>query len=843
MARRESRATWRRLARYAGSVALGVAALVAIGSFRAATADAVAAESRTLLGADLHLSSRSPFGPEAQQVIRALEDLGSPVAYVTRFSAMALAERVGRTRMVYVQAVAGEFPFYGEIRTEPAGLWQGFRTKPLALVDPAVLIQLGAEPGDTLAIGAARFTIRGTVTRAPGDIGLRNAVAPRVFIPARYLDETGLLQRGSLVRYSAYFALRDAAAARTLIESHGDRLRSERVRSQTARQYERDLTSSLGRLAGFLGLVGLAALLLGGVGVATGVHVFAREKLDTAATLRCLGARQRDVFAIYLLQAGGLGLVGGAFGTALGIGVQALLPRVMRDLLPLEVPFVVELPLVLIGLGLGVGVSLLFAVLPLLEIRGVAPLRALRRDFESPAHAPDPWRRAAVAAMGASLLAASIWQAPDLLTGIAFAAGLVATVALLGLCALALVRAARRFCPARAPYWLRQGIANLFRPHNQTMSVTLALGFGVFLIAVLHIVQINLLAQLTLDRAPDRPNLALFDIQPDQEAELVAMLTERDAPILERTSIVPGRIARLRGENAQALLADAPGERGFRWALGREYRLTYRPDLRPSERLVAGRWWDRAGRRPPSDTHGISVEEDLAGDLGLSVGDLVSWDIQGVPVESRVTSLRRVNWARFETNFFVVFEPGVLEDAPRSQVLLSRLTDPAARARLQRDLVVRFPNISAVDAAVVLEALDAVLARVAFAIRFMAAFTIASGLIILTGAISTSRYQRARESVLLRTLGGPGQTIRRILATEYLALGLLAAVAGVSLACVAAWALMHFLFEQGLVLPVADLALIVGFTSIVTATIGLLSSRDALKRTPLAGIREIADAQ
>lgn len=843
MAQRESRATRRRLLLYMASITAGVAALVAISSFRSSVDASVHAQSRTLLGADLQFSSRSPFDDEVRPLFDAIEQMGGrAAAHVTRFSSMALAEPSGRTRMVYVQAVSGAYPFYGEIVTEPSGLWQSFRTQPRTIVDPAALIQLDVDIGDTLAIGEVRFTIVGTIRKAPGDLGIRDAIAPRVYIPGAYLDDTRLLRAGSLVAYSAYFKVDESAELEALLAEHEDLLKTKRIRHETVAEYADDLSDNLGRLASFLGLVGLIALLLGGVGVATGVHVFATEKLETAAILRCIGATQSEVFAIYLLQAGALGLLGSVVGAILGLAVQAGLPVLIGDFLPLEVAFQVDGGAVLAGLLLGLWVALLFAILPLLKIKGVAPLRALRRDFETEAMRVNPWRWTAIGAMVASLLGVSIWQAPTTLIGLYFAGGLVASMGLLSLVAAGLTRATRRFFPRRAPYWLRQGVANLFRPQNQTLPVTLALGLGVFLIAALHVVQGNLLHELNVDRGPERPNLAMFDIQLDQRSGVASMLEEHGARILEQTPIVPARIASLGSTSVDRLLASDSGNRSRRWALRREYRLTYRAEKRESERITAGSWW-RPGSKPSDDIHRISLEEDLASDLGVEVGDRITWDIQGVRVESEVLNLRKVDWARFETNFFAVFEPGVLDEAPQSFVVLARMEDANARALVQRDLVGRFPNISVLDATVMLQAIDGVLEKVALAIRFMALFAIASGLVILVGTISTSRYQRARESVLLRTLGARASTIRRILATEYLALGALSGAVGVLLACAASWALMRFLFELRVYLPATDLILICAATAIASASIGLFHGRDAIRRTPLAGLREIAEPQ
>lgn len=840
MARREARAGTRRLLIYTSAIVFGVAALVAIDSFKANVRSAVSLQARSLLGADLELHSRQAFSADVEAVLDSAEAAGTPIAYMTRFASMALATRSGRTRLLQVRAVSGGYPFYGEIVTQPPGLWTGFRSGRRALVDPAVLIQLDAAVGDSLAIGRSRFEIAGVVESVPGDIGLRAAVGPRVFIPGRYLEETGLIQFGSLARYAAYLKLDGPPAVDRFLKRYGPRLRANQVGYDTVAETERDLSGALERLAGFLGLVGLAALLLGGVGVASGVHVFVNERLDTAAVLRCLGARGRQVFGIYLTLAGVMGLCGATLGVGAGLAVQATLPAVVRDFLPLEIPFRLQPVAILTGLGIGVWVAVLFALPPLLKIRRTSPLRALRRDYEEQPGRFDPWRPAVFAAFAASLTVLSLWQSGRRLHGVFFAAGALATLAVLAGSAFLLMRATRRFFPRSARYVVRQGVANLFRPHNQTMAVSLALGFGVFLIGTLYVVQTNLLDFFRVETRPDRPNLVLFDIQQDQEDGVLKALRVQGAPVVQQAPIVTARLARLNGRSVSDILADS-SRRHPGWALRREYRNTYRDTLVESETLVAGRWWSPGDSAPPGSPALISMEEDIAHDLGVGVGDRITWDVAGVPVETRIASLRHVEWARFEPNFFVVFEPGALEDAPQTLVLLTRIKDEGKRARLQRDLVARYPNVSALDLTIIQQALDTVLHDVSLAVRFMALFSIGAGILILIGSLATSRFQRARESTLLRTLGARTQTIRRILATEYIALGALAGVTGTTLAGAAGWALIRFLFHLDFHLPAGGLALLSAGVALLTTTVGLASSRGIVRRTPLAGLREFAE--
>ena len=523
----------------------------------------------------------------------------------------------------------------------------------------------------------------------------------------------------------------------------------------------------------------------------------------------------------------------------LGVLVQAILPAVLGDFLPLDVAVTIDWTTVAAGLAIGAGTAAVFALLPLLRLREVSPLRALRRDLEAGGTAGRPWRLAVYGALLIGLVAISLWQSPQPEVGLAFAVAVLITTGVLWLTARGLMRATRRWFPRRASYVVRQGVANLFRPQNQTVAVVLAIGFGVFLIATLYVVQRNLVEQFTINAGPRRPNLVLFDIQVDQRDGVARVLAQHGVQPLEVTPIVPARIARVNGRPIDSLGTDSTGRQPARWALRREYRNTYRDTLVGSERLVAGTWW--SAPRAAGEMPRISVEEDLAVEAGFRLGDRITWNVQGVLLDTRVASIRQVVWARFETNFFVVFEPGSLEDAPQQWVVLARTDDAVQRAELQRDVVLAYPNVSALDLTLVQEALDGLLSRVTLAVRFMALFSIGSGIVILVGALAASRLQRTREAVLLKTLGASARQIRRILLTEYAAWGSLAAFTGVLLAGVASWALVTQLFDMRFQLPALPLAAVWAGVSALTAAVGFASSADVLRGTPLGVWRELSE--
>ncbi len=843
MAWREGRASRRRLLLLVVAIATGTAALVAINTFTANLRTAVSGEARGLLGADLAFTSRSAPTDALRRLADSLACAGAVPcagrATVTTFGAMGYIPSRTGVRLVRVTAVEGSWPFFGKISTSPAGVWPRLQSDRAALVDPAFLTALGASVGDTLALGALRVPITGTVDHVPGDVGIATAFGPRVFIPGALVPETGLLGFGARAEYDTYLRLPAGAEVEAIADTLRPTLRAERVRVRTIEDEQRNLGNALERLGRFLGLVALVALLLGGLGVGSAIHVLIRQKMDTVAVLRCLGGSSRQVFTLFLVQAAGIGLLGSGIGAAVGLLIQQALPRVLGEFLPVTVPTSVSWPALASGVGLGLWTAIAFALIPLLGIRKISPLATLRRPYEAETRPPrDRWTILATLALALSVLLMAIVQAGNPIRGAAFAAGIGVACAGLWLSAFALVRGLRKWFPHRLPYVWRQGLANLYRPANQTVSVVLSLGFGSFLLATLLLVQHNLLRSLRVDGSSRRPNLVLFDIQRDQARGVDSLLRARALEPTPAVPIVPMRIQSIGTRSVQEFARDT-GEvegRPAGWALRREYRSTYRDSMVASERLLAGKWWG-SGPDSAGSPVSISIELGLAEELNVTIGDTITWDVQGVPITSRITSLREVDWARFETNFFVVFRPGALEAAPQTLVTLVRVDSAAERGLIQRAVVERFANISALDLSTVQRALDDILGKVGAAIRFMAFFTLAAGLVVLLGSLATSRAQRLRETVLLKTLGASRAQVIRVAVAEYLALGTLAALAGLALAVGSGWALAHWLFETKFALPTGAMLLLGAGVVALTAGVGLWSSVDLFRRTPLEALR------
>jgi len=415
------------------------------------------------------------------------------------------------------------------------------------------------------------------------------------------------------------------------------------------------------------------------------------------------------------------------------------------------------------------------------------------------------------------------------------AGGLGLAIAILVGVARLLIFLVRKLFPAGWSFVLRQGIANLSRPNNRTLLLTLSLGLGTFLLLTIYLTRDVLLGQFRSLDANDQPNIFLFDIQSDQKAAVATLVRQEQLPVIQEAPIVTMRLVEVKGRKASDLLRD-PEHKIPEWELEREYRSTYRAELSETEKITAGTWIGRFTGQP-GEVVPISLEQEIARDLGLTVGDQMVFDVQGVPIKVKVASLRQVDWKRFQTNFFVVFPLGVLENAPTFHVLVSRVPTPAASARLQNAVVAKFPNVSALDLTAVIQTVDSILSKVALVIRIMSLFTVGTGLIVLGSTIWSGRYQRLKESVLLRTLGASRAQIWKILGTEYLFLGLLASCTGIVLALLASWALAVFTFKLPYtlsLLPVGVTALIV---SALTVVIGLLASHGVGRTPPLEILR------
>jgi putative ABC transport system permease protein len=838
MAWRDSRSSRRRLLLFSISITLGIAALVGIGSFRHSLSRAIDDQARSLIGADLVVDSTRAFRPEDEEL---LHSLGERQAREVRFTTMASFPKTGGTRLAHVRALGGDFPFYGPMETIPASAAGDFRQRAGAVVEESLLLQFQANVGDPIKIGDSEFTIAGALKKMPGEASAAGSFAPRVYIPLQNLAETHLLKAGSVARYRAYVKFADNTDVESRIEILAPQIKRLGMDYDTVAKRKRDLGNSLENLYRFLNLVGFISLLLGAVGVASAIQAHLQQKTRTAAILRCLGMSAAGTVFVYLLQTAAMGLFGAGFGAVLGVALQRIFPRILMSFLPLAISTSIAWQPIFAGVLLGFSICILFALPPLLRFRRVSPLRVFRAavEVETGSRGRDPILWLVYAAIVAGITTFSITQSETVTRGLVFAAVLFVAVGIFAGLAKLLIVGIRKFFPHRWSFVVRQGLANLYRPNNRTLLLTLSLGLGTFLLLNLYLTRQVLLAQFSSVGARNQPNIFFFDIQPDQKAGVAEIVRSFGLPVIQEAPIVTMRLTEVKGRRTSEILLD-PKRKTPEWELEREYRTTYRDQLTETETLEAGKWIGRVDYRP-GDSVPISLEAEIAKDLEVKLGDELVFDVQGVPIKTTVASTRKVDWKRFQTNFFVVFPTGVLEAAPTFHVLVSRVSNSGESAKLQNAMVAKFANVSAIDLTSVIQTVDSILSKVALVIRVMSLFTVGAGLIVLASTIWSGRYQRLQESILLRTLGASRMQIWKILCAEYFLLGLFASLTGILLAVAASWGLARFVFKLAYAPSLIPLLVAAAAVSGLTVAVGLIASRGVGSAPPLEILRAEAE--
>ena len=830
MAWRDSRRNRSRLLLFISSIVLGIAALVAINSFSENLLKDIGREAKSLLGADLVFESNQALDSIIDPYF---DTIAVSQSNSVNFASMVLFPESGNTRLALIKALEGDFPYYGKFNTTPADAYLNFFNDKKAIVDKTLMLQFGINEGDQIKVGEVTFTIEGKLNSIPGRAGIASSVAPQVIIPKQYLEATGLVQMGSRIEYQYYYKLVENAPAETIGDQFKDMYKEKTIRFDTVDERKEELGEAFLNMNNFLNLIGFIALLLGCIGVASAVHIYIKDKLSTVAILRTLGTSGRQAFIIYLIQIVTMGLLGSILGAALGSILQMLLPIVFGEFLPIEnVSTDISWFSMLKGILTGLGIAILFALLPLLGIRKTSPLRTLRVSFEENSVKRDPLRWFVYLLITIFIAGFTLFQTGDIMVAIAFTVGVGMAFLLLAGMALLLMWFVRKFFPRNWNYVWRQSIANLYRPNNQTLILMVSIGLGTSLISMLFFTQELLLSQVQMSSTGDQPNMILFDIQPSQKEALASLTEKFELPVIQQVPIVTMRLSEIDGIDKAMRLQDTTSK-VRRWVYHREYRVTYRDTLIDTEEIVKGEWHEGKS----DEKIYISLAESIAEDMQANVGTKLVFNVQGVPIETEVGSIRKINWNRIQTNFFIVFPTGVLESAPQFNVLITRVPSPEQSAAYQQSVVKTFPNVSIIDLTLILKAVDDILSKVSFVIRFMALFSILTGLLVLISSVVISKYQRIRESVLLRTIGANRRQILMINTTEYFLLGTLATFTGIILSFIGTWLIAKFSFKIPFTPNLLPPFLVLLSITALTVFIGLFNSRDVLNKPPLEVLR------
>jgi putative ABC transport system permease protein len=833
MAWRDTRASRRRLVLFSFTIVLGIAALVAVGSFGSNLRQAVRGQPQTLLGADISIGLGSAPTAEFQHYV---DSLGAQQGREKRYGAsLSPVGGAAGNRMVQVRAIDGGFPFYGGFITEPADAVARLQTgDPVAIVDPLVLQQFGLHVGDSIKLGEKPYVVVGSLVEFPAEPAILATLVPRVFIPWQAMPPPkDPKASGDQGFHNLFLKLPAGADQAAIARDLRSRFTNLFPRVTTSDELAKNIDQALVAADRFLSLVVFVSLFLGAIGLASTLHVYIRQKLNTVAVLRCLGASARASFSIYLLQTAALGLCGATGGALLGIATQFALPTLLRDFLPVRLEVFVAWQPVLTAMGSGFGLCMAFTLLPLMAVRRVPPLAAVRSNILGGEKA-DPLQPLLWAIMAAAVVLFAWTQTRSWTWALAYSAALAMAFGIFFGTARAVTWASRRWLPAAAPYAVRQGVANLHRPNNRTTLLLLALGLGMFLILTLY------LTRATLDQeysGANSPNLVLAEIGDTDIAALRKLVPAQGGRLIQEIPSVELKLTTVNGAApGKTGNARGPGGRLGPGAIS-NLRASYRRKLPAAEKVIAGAFTGVVA--PGTAVIPISIQGWLVGRNGpLKLGDEVVWDVEGVPIRTRVTSVRRMEGLQFEPNFPVLFPEGALEAAPKQYMLLVRAATPAISRRIQQAVLAAAPNTRVQDLAVLVDALDRIFARVAGLIDFIAFFTVATGVIMLAAAAVTGRYQRARETVLLRTLGASRLQLRKIQFTEYAILGVLAALVGSLLATIVNILLAHFLFKLPPAITAGGLLAATAAVVLVTVGTGVLADRGIARTSPLEILRQ-----
>jgi putative ABC transport system permease protein len=841
MAWRDGRASWKRLGLYATAGCLGIAGLIAAGSFRHNIEKAIQDQAKPLLGSDLVVKNRRVFSNEDNTFLRSLPH---PSALETRVNTVAFFPTAAGGRLLEIRAVEQGFPYYGEIKSDPPEAASQLFQQPSVLLEESLLNEFNLKLGDPVQLGNVEFPIIGALKALPGEAFASLFTAPRVMMALPVLEQTGLMRDASLARHRLHYKIPDETQLNAAMDALKKPAEEKRWGLETVTKNRESLGERADNATRFLKLAALIALFLGCIGLAGIMASYVKDKWTIAATLKCLGAPTNDTLAVFIIQAAFLGTLTTLMGTGLGILLQAGLPLLIKDIIKVPIPFFLSIPSLIGGAGAGFGMTFLFTLFPLMKLRRATALSALRAIDEPP---QNPFKDPVINIMAVVLSVAVFFlvktQTADTRLALATPLSLGAAMALLSALSYVTLRFMRRHMAAAWPYAVRQGLANLFRPHNRTMILVPALGLGAALIFCIVFVQQSLNKELSFSTNDNRPTVALIDVQSDQRQGIAQRLNALNLNVADETPIVSMRIQEINGQSIYDLKKDDDDENRPAWALRREYRSSYRNHLTPGEKNLAGTWPPPSSSSPGSATGDptlvpISLEEGIAQDLGVALGDTITFNVQGLPVKTQIASIRKVDWFQLRPNFFAVFPEGVLEDAPQFFVLLVKTTTVEETALVQKLTREHFSNVSAVDLKMVMETLDSYFGKVSMALSFMAFFVVLTGLLILAGALMSGRHERLREAALYRLLGTPAKTIHLIHFVEYSFIGLSAGVAGLALGLTGAWSLSTWVFK----IPFTPswVAMLLGTAAMVflSAITGALMGRGLLNHPPLQTLRE-----
>ena len=829
---RDSRKNRGKLFMFMSSIILGIMALVAINSFNYNLVKDIDNQTKSVLGADVQVEGKTVLPAHLQEV---LDSIAIDQSSQIEFFSMSYIPSTDATQFTRIRSIEGGYPYYGNIVTKPVSAKDSYKDTNGALVDDALMFEHELEVGDSIKLGRKTYPIEGRLMHSFGSVSLGAGFAPSVYISQKSLDETGLIGVGSILEYK-YFLKTEEGFDREEWDNNRARMKpfhEQDFRVTTVEDQKRRLNRAFDFLNSFLNLVALVALLLGCIGVASSVFIYIKSKIPSIAVFRCLGMKGSQAFMIYFIQIMVLGFIGVVIGASLGSVLQLALPVLLQDMLPYKVDLDISWTAVFQGLTIGTLVTGLFALVPLLSVRLISPLRTIRSTFEGDVGPKDPVKWLVYVAIVVALFG-FLWSlTSELSTAVFFTVGLLLSFFLLYLVSTFIMWAVRKFFPSGWSFVFRQGLSNLYRPNNQTRTLIVSIGLGTAILTILFIIQGLILNNVDSMDAGGQPNMILYGIETSQKDEVAEITRANEMPVIQQVPIVTMKLAGWKGKTKDEWMRDTT-RRAERWVVHREARVSYRDTLVSDEELIAGEFTGTA----TGDSVLISVDKGWAESLDVWLGDEIVWNVQGALITTYVSSIREIEFRSMRTRFFVLFPNGVLEDAPQFHVLVTKSPNSKVMGDYRRAVIKAFPNVSVVDLGSILNTLNDILSKVSYVIKFMAGFSIITGLIVLLSSLLLSKFQRIRESVLLRTLGAKGNQILKINATEYALLGSLSALTGIIIAIVGSYFLATGELELDFRIDPWPILAIFVLVVALTVCIGLYNTKEVLQRSPLEVLRK-----
>lgn len=774
MAWRDFRARPSRFLLYAAAIAVGVGSLAAIESFRLQLDEAIQGQGKNLLGADLVLRSIRPFNEEQRNLVN---NWPGPRSKLISYRTLLLHPESGQTRLVEVEAVEGNFPLYGGISTEPPSAAVNFHGAGELLLDHILMLQMGLSRGSLVNLGGQSFPVAGAILQTPGEVPARSLMAPKVTAPLAAVDEARLRSPGTMARFEwSLSATNDSQLSRLPQLSMEARALGLEVETVAGRRQQ--LLGGTDRIGRYLGLMGFTSLVIGCLGVAGAVHFFISSKIQVIAQLRCIGAGIFKAATIFILQLVCLALIGASLGVWIGAVAASHLPSLLAMFLPVPIHGVLRIDAALSAWLVGVVFTLLAGIYPITRIRKISPLISLRVELAARRSSMDLPGLTCITLIVLSLFIYSWHQLGTVKMAGAYLGGLIAVIAVLAITGHAIRWGCRKAVRPGWPYVVRMAASGLYRPQNQTGLLVVSLGLGIFLLNTVDMLEQHLLKDVDKTRQ-DRPNLALIDIQVDQRDALLELFNSFNP---EKLYVEPMITMRLKEINAIPIdrVDQVTGQSRPNWALRREYRTTYRSEIKHDiERIIDGVWFDQ--ERWTSEFAPVSLEKGIAEALRVGVGDHLQFDIHGELFDVEIANVREVEWKSMQPNFFVIFPVGIIDDAPQSILMFGQLEDVNHRAEFQREIAINFPNVTAIDVSLMMNTVSRMMEQLSAAIKTIAWFTLFAGFMVLFAILKAGRHQRLREGVLLRTIGAPGRFISQYQALELLLLSFGAAISGLLL--------------------------------------------------------------